>query len=716
MSTVSIIMPVYNTEKFLEESIGSILKQSYQDFELIIINDNSSDNSKAHIDYIAKGDSRVKVFHFNVTKGVGYARNFGVQQATGEFVYFVDSDDYLNNDTLQLLVDGIGNHSLIAGKLVQSHLSESNENDDENEDIDSEEDLTDLIKFYEGQKKYNLIQNKSVLNKLIRKDFLQEHNMEFSEDITRYSDMELMVPALLYTDEVPYLKVSEYNKRKRNDPVSNPSVMQLGAEGRIKDFMSMYNRLKDMYSDKDLNIFLDRQLFNFYRKPVVRFFRSNHNVDCVYEDLKDAMRRVNHWSKAKKYKLAYKEMRTIKRKNIKKFKKLNLKNHRKRKIRNALKGRRRFYIQLYRAVFMKMPIKKKTVVFESFLGKSYSDSPKYIYEYMLKHKKNYNFIWVFNEKKNIPGNAKQVKRFSLAYFYHMARAKYWVSNSRLPITLNKREENVYLQTWHGTPLKQLVFDMNDVYSADPKYKSNFYKQSRRWDYLSSPNQFSTDVFRRAFKFEKEMLEFGYPRNDILYKKNTTEDILALKRKMKLPTDKKVVLYAPTWRDDEFYSRGKYKFTLQLDLEKLQRELGDEYVVVLRMHYFIASQMDISQFEGFAYDFSKYDDIAELYLVSDILITDYSSVFFDYANLKRPILFYTYDLEKYRDKLRGFYIDIETEVPGPLVRDTDQVLHAIKNIEDVKETYASRYEEFYHRFCEWDDGEASRKTVERVFKD
>src|SRR5699024_672656 len=213
-------------------------------------------------------------------------------------------------------------------------------------------------KFYSGRKKYNLIQNKSVLNKLIRKSFIDEHNLKFSEDIIRYSDMEFMVPVLLHTEEVPYLKLSKYNKRKRNDPVSNPSIMQQGAEGRIKDFVSMYIRLKDTYTDKDLNIFLDRQLFNFYRKPVVRFFRSNHNVDCVYAELKSAMSRVEYWSKAKKHKLTYKEMKTIKRRNIRKFKKLNLKNHRKRKIRNALKGRRRFYIQLYRAVFMKMPMKK----------------------------------------------------------------------------------------------------------------------------------------------------------------------------------------------------------------------------------------------------------------------------------------------------------------------------------------------------------------------
>src|SRR5690625_6839238 len=115
--------------------------------------------------------------------------------------------------------------------------------------------------------------------------------------------------------------------------------------------------------------------------------------------------------------------------------------------------------------------------------------------------------------------------------------------------MDKRQGNIYLQTWNGTPLKTLVFDMCDIYSADPKYKENFYKQSRRWDYLSSPNQYSSDIFRRAFKYEKEVLEFGYPRNDILYLNSNIKHINSLKRSLNLPLNKKVILYAQTWKDD-----------------------------------------------------------------------------------------------------------------------------------------------------------------------
>src|SRR5699024_5043351 len=170
------------------------------------------------------------------------------------------------------------------------------------------------------------------------------------------------------------------------------------------------------------------------------------------------------------------KIKTNKRNKRRKFTKIIKKHGILRGLKTGLKTRRRFYIFLYDHLFLKLPMKKNLVFFESFLGKNYSDSPKYIYEHMTNKKMKYKYVWSFNEAKKIPGKAEQVTRFSLKYFYMLARAKYWVSNSRLPKYLTKREGNVYLQTWHGTPLKKLVFDMDDIYSADPNYKRNFYEQ------------------------------------------------------------------------------------------------------------------------------------------------------------------------------------------------------------------------------------------------
>src|SRR5699024_4598750 len=125
--------------------------------------------------------------------------------------------------------------------------------------------------------------------------------------------------------------------------------------------------------------------------------------------------------------------------------------------------------------------------------------------------------------------------------------------------------------------------------------------------------------------------------------------------------------------------------------------------------------DISDYPSFVFDFSNYSDISELYLVSDILITDYSSVFFDYANLKRPILFYTYDLEKYRNQLRGFYLDLDDEVPGPLLETPEELLEVIKNIDLINESYKSLYEDFYNRFCRFEDGNASKRVIDNIIE-
>ncbi|MEC4199925.1 CDP-glycerol glycerophosphotransferase family protein [Bacillus sp. AAVF1] len=368
----------------------------------------------------------------------------------------------------------------------------------------------------------------------------------------------------------------------------------------------------------------------------------------------------------------------------------------------------------------KLPVKKKTVIFESFAGKQYSCNPRAIYEYMKEHHPEYNLIWSVNpsyteifEEKNVP----YIHRFTLKWLFAMARAEYWVVNSRLPLWIPKPKHTTYVQTWHGTPLKRLAVDMEEVHmpgTNTEKYKQNFTKEASKWDYLISPNRYSTEIFARAFQFNKTMIESGYPRNDFLYTDNRPETMKAIKRKINIPEDKKVILYAPTWRDDQFYKKGKYKFDLDLNLDKLREEIGDNYVIVLRMHYLVAENFDLSPYKGFAYDFSSYEDIRELYMVSDLLITDYSSVFFDFANLKRPMIFFVPDIETYRDKLRGFYFDFEQEAPGPLVKTTEEVIEKIKETETSDYRLPDIFEPFYEKFCYLETGNSSEKVVNRIF--
>ncbi|HET7578222.1 MAG TPA: CDP-glycerol glycerophosphotransferase family protein [Bacillales bacterium] len=369
-----------------------------------------------------------------------------------------------------------------------------------------------------------------------------------------------------------------------------------------------------------------------------------------------------------------------------------------------------------------LPVRKNLVIFESFSGKQYSCNPRAIYEYLQEHHPEYKAYWSVNgkftelfERRGIP----YARRFSLKWLWLMPRARYWVINARMPAWIPKPKHTEYLQTWHGTPLKKLAADMGQVHmpgTNSQKYKKNFLKEAKKWDYLISPNAYSSVIFWRAFQFDQTMIESGYPRNDYLFHNNNPEAIDRLKERCGLPLDKKVILYAPTWRDDQFHGKGRYKFDLDLDLNQMREQLEDEYVVILRMHYLVAEQFDLGPYEGFAYDFSTYEDIRDLYLISDLLITDYSSVFFDYANLKRPIIFYVYDIDRYRDTLRGFYFDIEEQAPGPLVKTTDGVIEAVRNFEDARFALPEAFEAFYNQFCYLECGESSRRVVERVFRE
>src|SRR5690606_36973872 len=246
-----------------------------------------------------------------------------------------------------------------------------------------------------------------------------------------------------------------------------------------------------------------------------------------------------------------------------------------------------------------------------------------------------------NHPEVIPGNAILVDRETEEYYRYLAKAKYWVSNILFPVH-KKREGNVYLQTWHGTPLKRVGLDI-EIEGPETLARENFYSESRNWHYLIAANHYSDEIFKRAFKFDKEMLTVGYPANDIFYKDNQEEKVAELKKKLGIPLNKKVILYAPTWRDDEMVGSWKHGFNLKFDLNQFYELFNEDYVLVLRMHHLISEGLQIDEaHKSFVYDLSHFDDIQELYLMSNVLITDYSSVFFDFANSKRPILFYAYD--------------------------------------------------------------------------
>lgn len=375
------------------------------------------------------------------------------------------------------------------------------------------------------------------------------------------------------------------------------------------------------------------------------------------------------------------------------------------------------------------PVNKKIIVFESNAGRNYTGNPRYIYEEMVRQglDRKYLIFYVFDDPSvKIAGRARKIKRMRFLYYYAFATAGTLVCDLRLPKEIVKREGCTFIQTWHGTPLKKLGLDMEQVYmegeDSIEAYKEDFRRSASTWDYLISQNRYSSEIFRHAFGFKKEILETGYPRNDVMFSKNRERLAITIKERIGIG-DKKVILYAPTWRDDEYYKEGQYKFSSPLDYGLLMSEFGDEFCMVAKYHYLVKDKIDWSGYEGFVYPCDMSYDISYLYLIADILITDYSSVMFDYAILRRPMYFFAYDLEDYRDRLRGFYFDFINEAPGPVVTDSEALVNAVKAGTESFETggrsficpkgYRDKMAAFYEKFCSLEDGSASKKTVKII---
>ncbi|GAA0548733.1 CDP-glycerol:glycerophosphate glycerophosphotransferase [Actinomadura livida] len=363
---------------------------------------------------------------------------------------------------------------------------------------------------------------------------------------------------------------------------------------------------------------------------------------------------------------------------------------------------------------------RDAVLFSTFSGRQFSDSPKAIHQELLRRDSGLEQLWVVNDAQvELPDTLRAVRLNGKEWHEALATSRYIVTNHRLGDDFQRHPDQVVLQTWHGTPLKKIGKDIKEVHFAyTPGMKKALQSKSAgpavpEWSHLLSPNPFSTEIFRRAFAFKGEMLEVGYPRNDLLHSPDAGAVAAQVKARLGIPEGKRVVLYAPTWRDDQYYSRGRYRFDMRLDLERAREALGDDHVLLVRLHTNVVDGVPEDE-HGFVRDVSLYPDITELYLISDMMISDYSSVMFDYANTGRPMLFFTYDLADYRDRLRGFYFDFEAESPGPLVETSDDLIDAIRDVESATAGHATRYKEFVDRFCPLDDGSAAARTVDRVF--
>jgi len=355
-------------------------------------------------------------------------------------------------------------------------------------------------------------------------------------------------------------------------------------------------------------------------------------------------------------------------------------------------------------------------VFDSYSGRACSDNPLAIYTELRRSHPDLDCAWIsLGGDFTAPDGGRVVLMESREHYEAMARARYVIFNDMLPRWFTKRDGQICVQTWHGTPLKRIGLDVDrPQFTSGLVYPDLLRADVANWDLLLSPNSFSTPIFRRAFGFDGEVLESGYPRNDELHQPGQAERRAAIREKIGIPAGRRVVLYVPTWRDDAATeATGRYRFDLKLDLAAVAAALRDEYVMLIRMHTQVQSDLPDRTAGGFAINVTRYPDITDLYQITDVLITDYSSAMFDFAGTGRPMLFFTYDLDSYRDKLRGFYFDFEKTAPGPLLRSSAEVIEALRDIAGVQRSYQPAYQAFAAEYCSLDDGQAAARVVRRL---
>ena len=343
-----------------------------------------------------------------------------------------------------------------------------------------------------------------------------------------------------------------------------------------------------------------------------------------------------------------------------------------------------------------------SILFESFQGKVIGDNPYAIFSEVLSRNPSFELLFTVDSKTKSPEGAKGIKHGSIAWLKALATSRVLVNNTNFPGYFRKRSGQRYIQTWHGTPLKRLGRDIVDVVPTG-SYLKMMDREASFWDFLISPNPYCTEILGKTFGYSGQILEMGYPRNDVLISGKDKRELIRKSLGI-LDANQQVVLYAPTWRDSKRTATGNWK-----PVNFLNGSLGPNVTVLFRGHTNTHSAHS-SKVTGGAIDVTNYKNAAELYLAADVLVTDYSSSMFDFSVTGKPMIFLAPDFDEYVAK-RGFYFDFEQLAPGPILRDSSFLRKSLESIDSQKGEYLQRYLAWQQKFNKLEDGLASRRVVD-----
>jgi len=357
--------------------------------------------------------------------------------------------------------------------------------------------------------------------------------------------------------------------------------------------------------------------------------------------------------------------------------------------------------RLERAYRRDRPEPEDAVFLESFRGRSASCNPRGIERALAELRPGTRRYWsVVDGSVPVPDGAARLVEGSREWWRVRGSARVLVVNDWLRKRFRKRGHQHVLQTWHGSTLKRLARDRPDV---GLRTRIAATREGRRWDVVLAQNTFSAEHLASAYAFRGPRWVEGYPRNDVLAHPGLAADV---RRRLGLADGTRVVLYAPTWRED------RSAMVDHLDVAAFAAALGPDHVLLVRGHSSTWEHGRDHDALG-VLDVTSYPDVSDLLVVADVLVTDYSSVMFDWVSTGRPVVFFVPDLERYRGELRGFYADLLAEAPGPVVEHVDDLVAAVRSADGVREEHADRMRVWQERFTRHDDGEAGRRVVQRM---
>lgn len=352
--------------------------------------------------------------------------------------------------------------------------------------------------------------------------------------------------------------------------------------------------------------------------------------------------------------------------------------------------------------YHKQPLQMNKIVCSNFHGKGFGCNSKYIVNELLKRNRDLDIVWLVTDKYEFPDGVRTVPFNSEEAIKEIATARVLIDNQMKFPGFLKRDDQFFINTWHGAiPLKKIGFD-NPSNKGKKKYENRARLNFENIDLIPSNSRFCSDMFRRSFRYHGFILKQGCPRNDLFFEDNAKykKEIYAA---LNIPADKKIAMYAPTFRSDK--SLDAY----QMDYEKVLKALGDDYVMVLRLHPHVQKKAKNIEYNDKVYNGSIYPDMQVLMAASDVMMTDYSNIMFEFMLSGRPCYIYATDIEEYR-KQRDYYFDIY-DLPFPVATTSDELAQKIKDFDEIK--YRKKSKKFMHSIRMKETGHASEYVADII---